>query len=416
MSPNPDTKNPFLQDDALVPILLQNKQFQASSKQAQNAYKTHIAQSIHKPNIFTTMSQSLSHITRFSFAALTAFTLLAGGVAAQAFAPESYKPITVANNLFSANKQKDNDPKVALSSDNENTVYDLDTCNLRVKTPNKINNSNIYFERYNQKNTSIFTLRDIDRYVEKQFDKEIGVFSIRCSNEELVSLLRSPAGENQFISTQLANANLREKTGWFVTEGNPQNIILIQPKKESPIKGMSELEFKIDDTFYQITYSTKQDSTIPIISQEYLQLQVLPQKVQKSNILENQLTFNSDLKIYKYEDNKISQIDLYNYDISKTYDLSQDDASFSFKSFKDKEYANQTFLSTSDASEISINDLPVSFIKASNIKKAYISNNSKSQLAGQSSDYFYITESNSIYGISIVNKEKVYSNFDIVIK
>jgi hypothetical protein len=278
MSSNPDTKNPFLQDDALVPILLQNKQFQASFKQARNAYKTHIAQSIHKPNIFTTMSQSLSHITRFSFAALTAFTLLAGGVAAQAFAPENYKPITVANNLFGANKQKDNDPQVALMMEEKQYTISLEDCGINIKFP----------KQYNSDNTVLFTVKNPEvaylNVSSKNENSHSGfTMELGCSSDLSKTTIISESPNSIEILTP---SQLLAQTGWFIAQDTISNI------KKYTLDGKDQYVFSLNDKQYYVDIATKNGANV-VFADIANQLQIQPQKsVNSGEVAKTQSCFD----------------------------------------------------------------------------------------------------------------------------
>jgi hypothetical protein len=91
--------NPFFEDDLIASIARDTESVQ--SKQAaglQVLLKTQTPETKlnYKPtfNLSQFMSYNFSHFTKFSFAGLAVFTLLAGGLSAQAFAPDQYKPLT----------------------------------------------------------------------------------------------------------------------------------------------------------------------------------------------------------------------------------------------------------------------------------------------------------------------------------
>jgi hypothetical protein len=91
-------QNPLQYEDELLPILNQNKDFQVSSRTALNNFKQSRKSTQYKPSIFNTlfnMIQSFTHISRLGFASLALFTIIGGGLTAQAFAPEGFKPTDI---------------------------------------------------------------------------------------------------------------------------------------------------------------------------------------------------------------------------------------------------------------------------------------------------------------------------------
>jgi hypothetical protein len=93
-------KNPFENPENLTPMFESSKRYQVQkSKSLNNFLKTQsFSKSNNNPSIFNTlftMTQSLTHISRLGFASLALFTIIGGGLTAQAFAPEGFKPTDV---------------------------------------------------------------------------------------------------------------------------------------------------------------------------------------------------------------------------------------------------------------------------------------------------------------------------------
>ena len=103
-------QNPFLADDLVASIARDTQSVQSSQQTSLQAFlSTQNTQTIAqtkcptktktpKPNLNFNLSHFMSynftHFTRFSIAGLSLFTVLAGGVATQAFGPEEFKPLT----------------------------------------------------------------------------------------------------------------------------------------------------------------------------------------------------------------------------------------------------------------------------------------------------------------------------------
>jgi hypothetical protein len=135
-------QNPFENHEKLTSIFEASNRYQDTKTQALNTFKsTQIPETKSNPkptfNLAQFMSYNFSHFTKFSFAGLAVFTLLAGGLSAQALAPDTLKPTqlaqTIKDKYFSANKQNDGDPKVALVEDQNNQLIYVNNCNILVK-------------------------------------------------------------------------------------------------------------------------------------------------------------------------------------------------------------------------------------------------------------------------------------------
>ena len=100
---NQPKPNPFDQAENLAPIFESSDRYQSNKTHSLNQFRSQLtstnqtqSQTTPKPNLNFNLSHFMSynftHFTRFSIAGLSLFTVLAGGVATQALAPEEFKP------------------------------------------------------------------------------------------------------------------------------------------------------------------------------------------------------------------------------------------------------------------------------------------------------------------------------------
>jgi hypothetical protein len=296
-------QNPLQFEDELLPILNQHKDFQASSRTSLNKFKQSRKSTQHKPSIFNTlftMTQSLTHISRLGFTSLALFTIIGGGLTAQAFAPENLKPVTLATNLFSANKQSDINPKSVVAPDNQNKVALVGECDLAIKYPKKFNNitAETQYYTYDGKTTfnSSYYQRTYLREDAKSFDEmsmeEIkannakfsemnNIFDLNCGKIDKKSLIQEYRdGTNDSMSSKsetkaLTISELQKMTGWFVTEFDIQNISLREVVETTTLKGVVFTEkFQIISFDYENnTYTIKFPQSSGKITPQDIQLQ-----------------------------------------------------------------------------------------------------------------------------------------------
>ena len=230
-------QNPFLVDDLVATIArdtesVQNTQqssLQAflSTQKTQTTAQTNNATPTKTPkpnlnfNLSHFMSYNFTHFTRFSIAGLSLFTVLAGGVATQALAPDNLKPTQVVSNIFSANKQKDSNPKTALMPDNDNYVSNLEGCDMSIKYPKKSD--------YTSVKTNI--AKDRSEFYFHQANTSENYLQINCvqknADEYYYKSLENLLQENipNLKSQPISNKELASSTGWFISETSFIEII-----------------------------------------------------------------------------------------------------------------------------------------------------------------------------------------------
>jgi hypothetical protein len=298
------TSNPFQEDDLISSQFRSSKAHQTKSDQALKAFlQTNSIKPTQKPSILTTiftMTQSLTHISRLGFAALALFTIIGGGLTAQAFAPENLKPVTLANNLFSANRQKDANPKSVVAPDTQNKVALVGECDLAIKYPKKLNTTTVstqyfnwdgkttFYSKYYQE---IYTNGDSKSFDEMsveeikannaKFSEMNNIFVLNCGKIDKKSLIQEYRdGTNDSMSSKsetkaLTISELQKMTGWFVTEFDIQNISLREVVETTTRKGVVFTEkFQIISFDYENhTYNIKFPKSSDKITPQDIQLQ-----------------------------------------------------------------------------------------------------------------------------------------------
>jgi hypothetical protein len=264
-------QNPFLQDDLIASIARDTdfiKSKQQSSLQTFLKTQTQKPKINHKPtfNLTNFMSFNFTHFTKFSIAGIAIFTLLAGGLSAQALAPDTLKPTQLAQSIkdkyFSANKQSDGDPGVALVKDENNQLFYVNNCNILVKVPNDVEKKVITSEEFITK---------------QSFSKEFGVsipnksmgiteeakdnfnFSVSCENNDLSNYFKvGDLSFNTLIRTNnlekinLSKSEFIKETGWFIGETDIDNIYKYTVKNLYEKLEISGYVFKLQNKRYKI--------------------------------------------------------------------------------------------------------------------------------------------------------------------
>ena len=200
---------------------------------------------------------------------VTLFGLVGG---AQTFASNEYKPSTLLQNIFGANKQKERDPNQKLAADNANGLAELNNCNLRIKYPKQYLGSDVTVNRLqysedkdlqevmknivekNKQDTEFvnsFT-KDMNQQLDKwqnlknkglkDINTTIGInygsigdqnsmFYTRCfetGNADLKEIRRylEVIGNSPESYTTITTKELQEITGWFLTDKDLGQIYL----------------------------------------------------------------------------------------------------------------------------------------------------------------------------------------------
>jgi hypothetical protein len=239
---NSKLTNPFETNENLQPTFEASERYQTAKNQAFASFQTRSGiqnheQNTTKPNFNLPqfMSFNFTHLTKLSFAALTIFTLLAGGVAAQALAPNNYKPTQVAQSIkdkyFGANKQKDADPVLALLKDEGNYVELLSGCGLIIKFPKSIlkDDVNVLLSQNNNSNSYSIGIQKLTPILGQESPKENFRYFIDC--EPLNSINFFDVGnrdiyfdKDKIISESISSENFIKETGWFIGGNNLINL------------------------------------------------------------------------------------------------------------------------------------------------------------------------------------------------
>ena len=251
---NQPKPNPFDQAENLAPIFESSDRYQSTKSQSLNQFKTQIptktqqTQTTPKPNLNFNLSHFMSynftHFTRFSIAGLSLFTVLAGGVATQALAPDNLKPTQVVQSIkdkyFGVNKQSDPDPQVALVGDGENYLAYLEGCDLGIKFPKIIDGKEAATSFYDSSSGSsyIFGPKYDHSMMGTVYEDEFK-YSVNCSpldernNDPRYGIL---AMYGESISKVSIDINqLKKETGWFASNENTiTNTIKFTQKNIDP--------------------------------------------------------------------------------------------------------------------------------------------------------------------------------------
>jgi len=264
--------NPEIEEDLAAIWFNLDTQYQIIKNQKYRTFRQKYF-SLH-PTFFMKLHSSYLNFVHFvtkNAIAATAVCLIAltavSASAAQLVAPTEYKPSTIAANLFGNNKQKETNPYTALKPDENNDVVSFDQCNLGIKYPIKINGvyTNTYKnytnysgsinqqgKSYSVKNTDkdyiqyedvpIFGLESADNIEILQKTKSYFDFlEISCVKNEKALAKIEKAGKN------LTKEELFEKTGWFITQADIENI-----SYQTTLNGSSKITFKYQNFYYSI--------------------------------------------------------------------------------------------------------------------------------------------------------------------
>ena len=412
--------NPIQQEEELIPILLQNKGFIATSKKSLENYKQNAqSQTTPKPNLNFNLSHFMSynftHFTRFSIAGLSLFTVLAGGVATQALAPDNLKPTQVVQSIkdkyFGVNKQSDPDPQVALVLDSENAVGTLEGCNLLLKYPKKIKNTNIEYLKSTNSAINSFNLYEISNDSTKT-----DLLSIYCA-ESKNQILGKNFSLNVITEKKTINSDeIKSRFGWFITDEFIPNIeeftTIVNNKPDR-----QDLEFEYKNIQYKISYLLTPVEGSSILDSKNLQLQFtnklkdIDANLAKYPCTDSLVTsYDTSLIKYKNANNTIDYIAFDNFTSSQNPEDYPNSASFSIKCFYNRDGKAWDEINTS-VEKIDTNNLP--FIKSikstENIKQSYVHPSEKSSF------YYIELKDGKILEINFFNIKEVNENFKLLI-
>lgn len=214
-------------------------------------------------SLFKQLSVFATSITLF-------FICIIGIIIAQATTPQDYKPSTIISNLFFTNQQKDLDPYTALAPDSainllqkpegvgpddKNLVAKLKFCDLALKFPKKVNNTELTIIRVERPSSASYYIGNRFSVVCFQ-EGGLNSDSQRLYDEEITNSL------NKKVSFQtLTNEELREKTGWFLSVANIDNIAFYRVTDQTGNSNvMSEIvRFRYNNLYYHIRTSSTTD-------------------------------------------------------------------------------------------------------------------------------------------------------------
>jgi hypothetical protein len=418
--------NPFFEDDLIASIARDTESVQ--SKQAaglQALLKTQTPETKLNPkptfNLSQFMSYNFSHFTKFSFAGLAVFALLAGGLSAQALAPENLKPITLANNLFSTNKQKDSNPQVALKQEPGSVVATLDSCDLNLKYPESISDTKLSFQKSEDTATSQFGTYSlsIPNYQKEQISMSANRIEISCSN--------TLDTFQPLINAKIVTADeLRKETGWFISNSNLTNI------KLGSINGNNLTQFKLNDKSYQIISSSDTVvvnalSNIDIQLQQASSINLSSPKI-STDIAQNScnlldISKNQNLTVFSSQSSEYDTVSISNYPINALPDTIPNSALISIFCYnskgKDIWYKEVAGIKSGILNQYAITKTTkdkIPFIsdafRSSITDKVYTIGLSEKRVQV---DYYFETVNGSIYQIGYNNEKVITNTFNLQI-
>jgi hypothetical protein len=229
------TQNPFTQPEDLEPWLEQSQKYSASREKSLHTFLKH-RQS--KQISYSPISIFMNTFHKYTLSTLVAGVILSstvGALAAETLAPEQYKPSSIFN--FSANKQADKNPYTALAPDENNYVANLDSCDLALKFPKSIENQNLYYSKLQSDQK-----KDGAGYAISKGGEFL--FSIACLEKDEFGIL-PPDIKLKNLSVN----DLRERTGWLITQANISEI------KEYSHDQASTINFKYNSKYYSVAAS-----------------------------------------------------------------------------------------------------------------------------------------------------------------
>jgi hypothetical protein len=316
MSNKYNKQNPFESDENLTPVFESSDRYQSTKNQALQAFKSTQPQSSktnNKPtfNLSQFMSYNFSHFTRFSIAGLAVFTLLAGGLSAQALAPDILKPTQIAQTIkdkyFSANKQDDGDPKVALKADDTNYVAYLEGCDLGLKFPKTIDKRNTVTSFRNNSFGSDYTFGpEFDYSMMGQTYADEYKVNINCSklteryNTDSNYGILEMRG-NTIDKTDIGLNTFQNETGWFASNSKDiKNIKKFSQKIQDPDSKELFNGYSFDYRNQRIVVSLDKDINITSLKFNDFQLQFASQIA--TEVKSNNKLFSSNLPTAKETD------------------------------------------------------------------------------------------------------------------
>lgn len=277
-------KNPFSQEEVLQAWLENDSDYIQAKLRVKKTLQLNNSNKLMSYNPYINF---VNYITKHAIFATLIMFLAVGTLSAsalEAFGPNEYKPSTISKNLFNTNKQPDKDPYTALKADSNNEVANLEACDISIKFPKQINGKNV--EVYNEKRyegndlINYFTLADSYEFTREYTNQLIkgekpdvafSRFDVNCSQT------KNFTEYSGYQTTKITTQQLREKTGWLVTEVDLGDIYLITGGQADY---SNYIEFKYKDILYKFSYLNKaftntfnQVKILPEIQPEQVQIQ-----------------------------------------------------------------------------------------------------------------------------------------------
>jgi hypothetical protein len=252
-------KNPFDQEENLQPFFENDKQYLITKKNQYQLFKNYFSQK-HSYKQTTFMSRLFKSITTHSTALVIGLIIAGSAVgasAAQLTAPTQYKPSTIIQELFKANKQADKNPYTALIPDEKNDVVKVEECDLAIKYPKTVYGKKIepleidttaYDPAAKQVAMELNILPEINKPPNER--QEIYPIRIECS-------ITNPLRPEYLVNfDNISLDKLREDTGWFVTATTKIKNIYQDKYQRTKAEPLGTYVFELGNKYYLVNTLT----------------------------------------------------------------------------------------------------------------------------------------------------------------
>ena len=332
-------------EEGLELIVAQDEQAKIHARKSLNRFlESHevLHNNFNFNNIFMTANQFIQNLFKkhVLVAYVTTFLLImaVAGVTAEATAPEEFKPSTQIKNLFASNTQNDKDPYTALKPDDKNHVVALEKCDLSAKYPQKIAEQDLVSwdidsflgldEEPVQKDIYSYIIERVDKSEEKQENGEISYLSeqkyrlqIDCGLEDIKI---SKAEKVKYIAEAIivgfrpiSLENLKEKTGWFITESDLKDIYFLDLDIDEKTS-QSNIMFTHKDRLYNISWIGKKEYKNSEKSINFNNIQL-----QFNSVVKNQADIIG-IKVEKVENQEFTIVNINSEDLGVRVELNND--------------------------------------------------------------------------------------------
>jgi hypothetical protein len=262
------SKNPFSQEEDNLQIWLKNSnEFKKLSQKEwiKSRQKIHFQS---KFNIFMSTKNFFHKLNRTAVVGLgiVLFSTTVG-VGAQIAAPNDFKPSqlikesTKSTQNFSANKQADKNPYTALAPDENNYVANLENCDLALKFPKVYKGRPLVVNKIEYQDSSRYNIfygdpNDMD-VTKDDYDMN---FEIGCRTTKIDYYINEDGSPDRDIkSNKLTVSQLREQTGWLITEGKLNDI-----EEHEKNYQLLDRSFSFNGKYYLLTANSEFDRHIQL--------------------------------------------------------------------------------------------------------------------------------------------------------